>query len=67
MIVLALEFSSERRSVALARDGAVLAEFGQGSGHVFNLGHGISQFATPQAVDALVSAVRELSPAYHRP
>jgi uroporphyrinogen decarboxylase len=47
--------------------GAVLADFGQGSGHVFNLGHGISQFATPQAVDALVSAVRELSPAYHRP
>ena len=46
--------------------GAVLADFGHGPGHIFNLGHGISQFASPQAVDALVSAVRELSPAYHR-
>ena len=44
---------------------AVLADYGRGSGHVFNLGHGISQFAAPESVEALVSAVRELSPAYH--
>ena len=43
----------------------VLADFGQGSGHVFNLGHGISQFTPPDSVAALVDAVHALSPAYH--
>jgi len=43
----------------------VLADFGQGSGHVFNLGHGISQFTPPESVAALVDAVHTLSPAYH--
>jgi len=44
---------------------AVLAAFGRGQGHVFNLGHGISQFTPPDNVAALVDAVHELSPAYH--
>jgi uroporphyrinogen decarboxylase len=43
----------------------VLAGFGTGSGHVFNLGHGISQFTPPENVAALVDAVHELSPPYH--
>jgi len=43
----------------------VLAGFGTGSGHVFNLGHGISQFTPPDNVAALVDAVHELSPPYH--
>ena len=43
----------------------VLADFGAGPGHVFNLGHGISQFTPPENVAALVEAVHELSPAYH--
>ena len=43
----------------------VLASFGAGSGHVFNLGHGISQFTPPEHVSALVDAVHELSRAYH--
>ncbi len=30
---------------------------GQAAGHVFNLGHGISQFTPPEHVDALVEAV----------
>lgn len=42
-----------------------LASFGPGAGHVFNLGHGISQFTPPDHVAALVTAVHELSPAYH--
>lgn len=44
----------------------VLASYGQGHGHVFNLGHGISQFAPPENAAALVEAVHNLSPAYHR-
>ena len=36
---------------------AVLDAFGPGSGHVFNLGHGISQFTPPANVAALVEAV----------
>ena len=46
----------------------VLASFGRhrpGSGHVFNLGHGISQFTPPEAVTAMVDAVHELSRAMH--
>jgi uroporphyrinogen decarboxylase len=34
---------------------------GPGTGHVFNLGHGISQFTPPDAVTAMVSAVHEIS------
>jgi uroporphyrinogen decarboxylase len=34
-------------------------------GHVFNLGHGISQFTPPEAVGALVDEVRSYSPNYH--
>jgi uroporphyrinogen decarboxylase len=44
----------------------VLASFGNGSGHVFNLGHGISQFTPPEHVSALVDAVHELSRAHHK-
>ncbi|MGQ0751043.1 MAG: uroporphyrinogen decarboxylase [Betaproteobacteria bacterium] len=44
----------------------VLASFGPGHGHVFNLGHGISQFTNPDNVGALVDAVHDLSPAFHR-
>jgi uroporphyrinogen decarboxylase len=43
----------------------VLRSFGAGTGHVFNLGHGVSQFTPPDNVAALVDAVHELSPPYH--
>ncbi|MEW6728922.1 MAG: uroporphyrinogen decarboxylase [Pseudomonadota bacterium] len=43
----------------------ILAAFGPGSGHVFNLGHGIHPGIDPAHVAAFVQAVRELSPAYH--
>ncbi len=43
----------------------VLAAYGQGAGHIFNLGHGVSQFTPPEHVGALVNAVHELSCAYH--
>jgi uroporphyrinogen decarboxylase len=43
----------------------ILKSYGQGSGHVFNLGHGVSQFTPPESVGALVEAVHELSRAFH--
>jgi len=43
----------------------VLSSYGFGSGHVFNLGHGISQFTNPDHAGALVKAVHELSKKYH--
>ncbi|MBX9810768.1 MAG: uroporphyrinogen decarboxylase, partial [Burkholderiales bacterium] len=43
----------------------ILESFGRGSGHVFNLGHGVSQFTPPENVAALVDAVHELSRAFH--
>lgn len=45
--------------------GDVLASFGQGSGHIFNLGHGITPDVPPEHVAVLIDAVRELSPQYH--
>ncbi|HEX7043235.1 MAG TPA: uroporphyrinogen decarboxylase [Burkholderiales bacterium] len=44
----------------------VLERFGHGSGHVFNLGHGITPDVDPEHVATLVDAVHTLSPAYHR-
>jgi uroporphyrinogen decarboxylase len=43
----------------------VLASYGPGPGHVFNLGHGIHPDVPPEHALALVEAVHELSPRYH--
>lgn len=43
-----------------------LADFGPGSGHIFNLGHGISQDVAVEKVSILVDSVHELSRPYHR-
>jgi len=43
----------------------ILASYGNGSGHVFNLGHGISQFTPPENAAALVEAVHTLSRKFH--
>lgn len=45
---------------------AILDAYGPGSGHVFNLGHGISQFTPPEHVAALVNAVHEHSRKLHQ-
>jgi uroporphyrinogen decarboxylase len=45
----------------------ILDAYGRGPGHVFNLGHGVSQHTDPQAVHALVEAVHTLSPGAHAP
>jgi uroporphyrinogen decarboxylase len=44
----------------------VLASYGHGHGHVFNLGHGIHPAVPPEHAAAMIAAVHELSPAYHR-
>jgi uroporphyrinogen decarboxylase len=43
----------------------VLASFGRGPGHVFNLGHGVSQHTSPEHVHALVEAVHSRSLGAH--
>lgn len=43
----------------------VLASYGKGPGHVFNLGHGITPDIDPDHLGVLVDAVHELSPQYH--
>jgi uroporphyrinogen decarboxylase len=43
----------------------VLASYGKGHGHVFNLGHGIHPGVDPEHAGAMIAAVHELSPAYH--
>ena len=43
----------------------VLESYGRGHGHIFNLGHGISQHTPPEHVSALIETVRGLSGSYH--
>lgn len=45
--------------------GRVLASYGHGNGHVFNLGHGIHLDVDPERAGTMVEAVHELSPQYH--
>jgi len=44
----------------------ILASFGHGNGHVFNLGHGITPEVNPDHVTAFVDAVHEYSAQYHQ-
>ncbi len=43
----------------------VLASFGKGNGHVFNLGHGIHPGIDPEHAGAMIEAVHDLSREYH--
>lgn len=43
----------------------ILASFGHGNGHIFNLGHGIHPEIEPEHVSAFVDAVHTLSRPYH--
>jgi len=58
----ALYASPERIRQQVAQ---VLADFGPGAGHVFNLGHGVQPQVDPERVRVLVEAVHELSAPYH--
>ncbi|WP_456412802.1 uroporphyrinogen decarboxylase [Thiolapillus sp.] len=50
-----------RRSVA-----NILESYGAGTGHVFNLGHGIHPGINPEHAGAMIEAVHELSKPYHK-
>jgi len=43
----------------------ILADYGKGTGHVFNLGHGIHQHINPDNVKVLVDAVHKYGKQYH--
>ncbi len=45
--------------------GRVLEHYGKGTGHVFNLGHGIHPTIDPDHAAAMIDAVHELSRPYH--
>jgi len=49
-----------------AEVGRILDSFGQGEGHVFNLGHGITPEVDPAHAGAFIEAVHEFSAQYHR-
>ena len=44
----------------------ILESYGHAPGHVFNLGHGIQPGVNPDHVAAMIAAVHDLSPNYHR-
>lgn len=44
----------------------VLRSYGKGHGHVFNLGHGITQWTPPENAAAMLQAVRTHSQQYHQ-
>lgn len=44
----------------------ILAKYGKGTGHIFNLGHGIHPEINPEHAGAFINAVVELSPQYHQ-
>ena len=53
------------RGAIEAEAGRILDAYGSGPGHVFNLGHGISQHTDPDNVHALIEAVHALSVGAH--
>ena len=63
-----LDPATLRESPEVLREGVArtLASYGDGPGHVFNLGHGITPDIDPDNLGVLVDAVHELSPQYHR-
>jgi uroporphyrinogen decarboxylase len=49
-----------RKEVAL-----ILKNYGSGSGHIFNLGHGITPNVDPEHAAVFIDAVHKLSKPYH--
>lgn len=53
--------------VIVEQVGELLADYGRGTGHIFNLGHGITPDVPPEHVALLVDTVHDLSRQYHQP
>ncbi len=53
-------------SAIRAEVGRILERYGHGTGHVFNLGHGITPEVDPANAGAFIEAVHELSAHYHQ-
>jgi len=56
-------FESDEKIIAEVKN--ILAAYGKGSGHIFNLGHGINKDVDPLKVKVLIDAVHEYSAKYH--
>jgi len=52
--------------VIVEKVGQLLADYGPGTGHIFNLGHGITPDVPPEHVALLVDTVHDLSRQYHK-
>ncbi len=48
-----------------AEVGRILEAYGKGTGHIFNLGHGITPEVDPESAGVFIEAVHELSAKYH--
>lgn len=57
-------YASPERIIAEVQ--TTLAQYGSGSGHVFNLGHGIPPDVNPAHVEVMLEAIHTYSPAYHK-
>ena len=44
----------------------ILDGYGHGSGHIFNLGHGITEHTPPENVDVMLNAIRNYSQKFHQ-
>jgi uroporphyrinogen decarboxylase len=55
-----------RPDIIVEKVKTILQKYGSGSGHVFNLGHGILPDVNPDHVKVMVDAVHEYSPIYHQ-
>jgi uroporphyrinogen decarboxylase len=43
----------------------ILDRYGSGPGHIFNLGHGITEHTPPEHVDVMLNTVRSYSQQFH--
>ena len=44
----------------------IIDDYGYGERHIFNLGHGITQFTPPEHVQCLLETVRSYSSGFHK-
>ncbi|MBS0285895.1 MAG: uroporphyrinogen decarboxylase [Proteobacteria bacterium] len=44
---------------------SVLDRYGKGSGHIFNLGHGITPDINPDNVQVMIDTIKQYSPSFH--